>query len=220
MSYTVFDARVVYAISFAIVFILVLLFTKGRSRYTVAVAIYYAVFGFLATIPASYINSFLIGFYHFDETVYSYTYAPIVEESCKFILLLVAMKLLKNPRIKPLISPVKGGILVGAGFTVLERNIKLAIAFGIFENIPVHSVTTGLAAFSFLPNYKLSLKRFVPLFAAAIIIHAAFNYASSSAKVLLQIEVLFLVYWLGLIVILLFDRIVASRRGLATAKKE
>ena len=155
-----------------------------KSRQVGSVLSLAVVAGSAAALLVAPLNQFIsseVGF----PTLAVYV-APVTEEFAKFGLLAILMLLAKN-RFQSAreVSYPHAGMVAGTTFMLLERVTyatvsSLGLELTGLEEIPVHPVTTGLAALSIV-NGKPS-KRIIILLPMSILIHASFNYAIRSAS--------------------------------------
>jgi hypothetical protein len=108
-------------------------------------------------------------------------FAPVIEETAK-LGLLVGLVSLERPRLreeKQTVSYPHAGMIAGTVFMLLERftdamSASLGLQLTSLEEIPVHPVTTGIAAYS-IANGRLT-RRILVLLPISILIHASFNF--------------------------------------------
>lgn len=142
--------------------------------------------GCLALIACRYLNSSLHAATHLDTTVFTRYVAPITEEAAKA--LYVAL-LIRGRRVGFIVDAAILGFAVGAGFGILENVFYLSLIpdAGLFTWVLrgcgtalMHGSTAAVFAIlahrQFDHDGPVSLWRFAPGLAAAVLLHSAYNH--------------------------------------------
>ena len=181
VEYLVIAAVAIFQIGY------VILWSK-RSRQVGAVISLALIAGAGGALVAGPLNSYVASMLGLPtDSVY---FAPVIEETAKLgpLVGLVTLARSRLQEEKQTVSYPHAGMITGSVFMLLERftdamSVSLGLQLTSLEEIPVHPVTTGLAAYSIV-NGKLT-RRTLVLLPASILIHAAFNFAlraSSTAQ--------------------------------------
>jgi protease PrsW len=138
------------------------------------------------------VNGYLLGQTGAEFTTFSRYIGPVVEEFAKA---LVIVALIKTDRIGFLVDAAIAGFAVGTGFAIVENLFyqHLAPDAGLgtwivrgFGTAIMHGGTTAIFAVLSLSIVerarRVSLVAFLPGFALAVLLHAAFNHLTTSPR--------------------------------------
>lgn len=125
-------------------------------------------------------NGTLLG--HFDFTVYTRYFAPIVEELLKA---LVVVALIRAHRIGFLVDAAICGFALGTGFALVENLLYLQFAQDAgtgawlvrgFGTAIMHGGATAIFAVIALALVERGWRAFIPGFVIAVVLHSLFNH--------------------------------------------
>lgn len=168
-------------------FLLVLVLVDSFKLVSMATLARAIAAGALAAIAAAWLHSWLFDATGLDMLLFTRYVSPVTEEALKALFLVYA---LWRRQIGFLVDAAIIGFAIGAGFAMVEnieylralsdRNIWLWVVRG-FGTAVVHATTTAIVAITAKALLDQSPKRglavLVPGWAAAVVLHSAFNHA-------------------------------------------
>ena len=173
-------------------FLTALLYLDSYKLVKLRVVIAIVAAGVAAAYVCYLVNGYLLGLTGVEFTTFSRYIGPAVEEFAKA---LVIVALIKTDRIGFLVDAAIAGFAVGTGFAIVENLFyqHLAPEAGLgtwivrgFGTAIMHGGTTAIFAvlsLSILERARgASFAAFLPGFALAVVLHAAFNHLTASPR--------------------------------------
>jgi RsiW-degrading membrane proteinase PrsW (M82 family) len=164
--------------------------------------------GIISNTIAGNLNPYLIKSLSVNSNLYSFTLAPIVEETSKLAMLVLLLRLMIRPGRNTIegvtsFSPGQMGMATGSFFMLFERLLKagsggFSFPTSIIDLSPTHPVATGVSASSLRSD--MSAKKLGYLLPLAIIVHASYNYISYIAVALNNTFIswtIFAIFWVA-----------------------
>jgi len=175
-----------------VAFLTALLYLDSYKLVRLRVVIAIVAAGVAVAYVCYFVNGYLLGLVAIDFTAYSRYVGPVVEELAKA---LVIVALIKMDRIGFLVDAAIAGFAVGTGFAIVENLFyqHLAPEAGLgtwivrgFGTAIMHGGSTAIFAVLSLSIVErtraASLAAFLPGFALATVLHAAFNHLTASPR--------------------------------------
>lgn len=173
-------------------FLAALVYLDSYKLVTLRVVVAVVACGVAVAVASYFVNAYALGFGALDFTNYARYVAPIIEELGKG---LVIVALIRAHRIGFLVDAAIFGFAVGTGFAIVEnlQYQRLVPDAGIgtwivrgFGTAIMHGGTTAIFAMLSLTMLEVdrrsTLRAFLPGFAIAVMLHAAYNHMFVSPK--------------------------------------
>ncbi|MBE7523260.1 MAG: PrsW family intramembrane metalloprotease [Burkholderiales bacterium] len=175
-----------------VLFLLVLLWLDSYKLVSMRLVLAVTLCGVAAAVACYFVNGWLVGVLALDVATYARTLGPAVEEAAKG---LVVVALIRANRVGFLVDAAICGFAVGAGFAMVENlqyqrllpdaGLATWIVRG-FGTAIMHGGVTAIFAMMGLTLLekaeRAGIAAFVPGYALAVALHAAFNLLGGSPR--------------------------------------